>query len=62
MKHKQEFRGSVQYLYKWWFLEANALLEAFININTFPLKVKVKSLCYFLTEHHAMKAYWGVEV
>jgi hypothetical protein len=26
-----------------------------------PMKVKVKlSLC--LTEHHAMKAYWGVEV
>jgi hypothetical protein len=26
-------------------------------------KVKVKlSLCFFLTEHHAMKAYWGVEV
>jgi hypothetical protein len=23
-------------------------------------KVKL-SLCFFLTEHHAMKAYWGVE-
>jgi hypothetical protein len=29
------------------------------------VKVKVKVrlfLYYFLTEHHAMKAYWGVEV
>jgi hypothetical protein len=26
-------------------------------------KVKVKLfLCFFLTEHHSMKAYWGVEV
>jgi hypothetical protein len=26
-------------------------------------RVKVKlSLCYFLTKHHAMKAYWGAEV
>jgi hypothetical protein len=26
------------------------------------LKVKVKlSLCFFFTEHHAMKAYWGSE-
>jgi len=25
--------------------------------------VNVKlSLCFFVTEHHAMKAYWGVEV
>jgi hypothetical protein len=25
-----------------------------------PCKVKVKlSLCFFFTEHHAMKAYWG---
>jgi hypothetical protein len=27
------------------------------------VKVNLKlSLCFFLTEHHAMKAYWGVEV
>jgi len=24
--------------------------------------VKVKSLCSFLTEHHAMKEYWGGEL
>jgi len=27
------------------------------------IKVKAKlSLCFFLTEHDAMKAYWGVKV
>jgi hypothetical protein len=27
------------------------------------IKVKVKLfLCFFLTEHHAVKVYWGVEV
>jgi hypothetical protein len=25
-------------------------------------KVQVKIPCVFLTEHHAMKAYWGLEV
>jgi len=31
--------------------------------NSLPFKVKVKlSLCvFFLTEHHVMKVYWGVE-
>jgi hypothetical protein len=28
-----------------------------------PYKAKVKLLlCFFLTEHHAMEAYWGGEV
>jgi hypothetical protein len=31
-----------------------------IILTTYPGKGKVKlSLCFFLTEHHAMKAYWG---
>jgi hypothetical protein len=35
------------------------LLLYFITL----IKVKVKlSLCLFLTHHHAMKAYWGVQV
>jgi len=30
------------------------------NDSTKDKNVKVKmSLCFFLTEHHAMKAYWG---
>jgi hypothetical protein len=30
------------------------------EIYRVSVKVKVKvSLCFFLTEHHAMKAYWG---
>jgi hypothetical protein len=29
-----------------------------VNVN---VNVKL-SLCFLLTEHHAMKAYWGVEV
>jgi hypothetical protein len=29
---------------------------------SFKVKLKIKlSLCFFLTKHHAMKAYWGVE-
>jgi hypothetical protein len=26
------------------------------------LGVRIKTACHFLTEHHAMKSYWGVEV
>jgi hypothetical protein len=32
------------------------------SINQFPIKGKSKLLPVLLTEHHAMKAYWGVEV
>jgi hypothetical protein len=33
-----------------------------VNINV-KVKVKVKlSLCFFLTEHYAMKVYWGTEI
>jgi len=31
------------------------------NISCLSLKLKL-SLCFFLTEHRAMKAYWGMEV
>jgi hypothetical protein len=30
--------------------------------EAFNVKVNMKSLCLLLTEHHAMKGYWGVEV
>jgi hypothetical protein len=33
------------------------------NATGIPTKVKVKfSLCFILTEHQAMQAYWGVEL
>jgi hypothetical protein len=38
---------------KWW---------AFVNmVKNFQVKVKL-SLCFFLTEHHIVKVYWGVDV
>jgi hypothetical protein len=30
-------------------------------VQPVKVKIKVKSLC-FLNEHHAMEAYWGVDV
>jgi hypothetical protein len=34
--------------------------ERYPSITSCKVNVKVKlSLCFFLTEHHAMKAYWG---
>jgi hypothetical protein len=35
------------------------------NFTYIHVKVKGKvklSLCFFVTEHHAIKAYWGAEV
>jgi len=37
--------------------------EAYEQFRILSDKVKVKLFLFsFLTEHHAMKAYWGVEV
>jgi hypothetical protein len=41
------------------------LILLIINTIIIILKVRVKvklSLCSFLTEHHAIKAYWGMDV
>jgi len=35
-----------------------SFISVFSLISTKKVKVKL-FLCYFLTEHHAMKAYWG---
>jgi hypothetical protein len=40
-----------------WFLLDSVYCTGYI----LDVNVKVKSLCFFLTEHQAMKAYWGVE-
>jgi hypothetical protein len=40
---------------------ANLMTLQILNVSRVKCKVKVKlSLC--LTKHHAMKAYWGVEI
>jgi hypothetical protein len=37
--------------------------KSFPLLEQIKVKVKVKlSLCLFLTQHHAIKAYWGVKV
>jgi hypothetical protein len=40
--------------------EKRNLVKLLSRIFKDKVKVKIKlSLCFFLTEHHAMKAYWG---
>jgi hypothetical protein len=38
----------------------NATFESNRNLNDNEIRVKIKRfLCFFITEHHAMKVYWG---